>query len=99
MVRSRTGLDADQECEPGLEALKQYQRHRDEARRTFDDSHHDWTSYAAEAFHCVALLQRTPRRPSPPPGGRGLGSEWKLSRGLGCEVALECAHHCIFDCG
>lgn len=63
-------------CEQGLEALKQYQRHWNDARRTYEDQpHHDWTSHAADAFRYGALLQRLlPRRPSPPPGWRDNGA-------------------------
>lgn len=62
-------------CEQGLEALKQYQRHWNDARRTFEEQpHHDWTSHAADAFRYGALLQRLlPRRPSAPPGWREVG--------------------------
>ncbi|MBP6010788.1 MAG: hypothetical protein KBA31_01060 [Alphaproteobacteria bacterium] len=59
-------------CERGLAALKQYQRHWNDSRRTFEDHpHHDWTSHAADAFRYGALLQRlVPRRPLMPAGWR-----------------------------
>jgi hypothetical protein len=70
-ILPRCRFDADK-CEQGLNALKQYQRHWNETRRTYEDHpHHDWTSHAADAFRYGALLQRLlPRRPVPPVGWR-----------------------------
>lgn len=70
-ILPRCWFDATK-CKQGLNALKQYQRHWNETRRTYEDHpHHDWTSHAADAFRYGALLQRLlPRRPSPPPEWR-----------------------------
>jgi hypothetical protein len=45
--------------EPGIEALKQYQREYDDDKKAFRDKpRHDWTSHAADAFRGVALAWR-----------------------------------------
>ena len=43
-------------CHRGLEALRQYRRQYDDARRDFRDRpRHDWTSHAADAFRMSAV--------------------------------------------
>lgn len=61
-ILPRCWFDADR-CQRGIEALKQYQRKWDDARRVFDDQPlHDWTSHAADAFRYGALsVKERPR--------------------------------------
>lgn len=55
----------DHKCIDGLEALKQYQREWDDARKMFRSSpRHDWTSHYADAFRMLAIAWRE-ERPKP----------------------------------
>jgi len=51
----KTSVFAEENCKQGLEALRQYRRQYDPARRHFSDRPlHDWTSHAADAFRISA---------------------------------------------
>jgi len=51
----KTSVFALENCEQGLEAMRQYRRQNDPARRHFSDRPlHDWTSHAADAFRIYA---------------------------------------------
>jgi len=51
----RTRFDKTK-CEAGLEALRQYRREWDDAKKCFKDKPlHDWTSHAADAFRYLAM--------------------------------------------
>ena len=55
LMLPRTWFDADQ-CYDGIEALRQYQRERDEDKKVFRQSpRHDWTSHPADAFRMIAI--------------------------------------------
>lgn len=52
-------------CDRGLSALRQYQRHWDDALKCFSQKPlHDWTSHAADAFRYLAQGLRDPARQS-----------------------------------
>ena len=55
-------------CAEGIEALKQYQREWDEAKRTFKDVPlHNWASHPADAFRYLAMSWQAekPEKPKP----------------------------------
>jgi phage terminase large subunit len=57
-ILPRTWFDLAR-CKRGIEALRQYQREWDDARKTFRESPlHDWTSHAADAFRYGALMAK-----------------------------------------
>ena len=61
----------DRKCDPGLEALKQYQREYDEDKKAFRDKpRHDWTSHYADAFRYACLVWREEYKPKPAPEPR-----------------------------
>jgi hypothetical protein len=65
-ILPRTWFDSNR-CKRGIEALRQYQREWDDARKTFRETPlHDWTSHAADAFRYGALMAKdTPSFVSP----------------------------------
>ena len=55
-------------CEDGLEALAQYQREWDDAKKTFHDRpKHDWTSHAADSMRMLAIAWREEHKSQPAP--------------------------------
>ena len=53
-------------CERGIEALRQYQKEWDDARKCFAERpRHDWTSHAADAFRYGALAVQERRTEAP----------------------------------
>lgn len=49
----------DKRCDPGVQALKQYQREYDEDKKCFRDApRHDWTSHFADAIRMLAISIR-----------------------------------------
>lgn len=56
----------DHICEPGIEALRQYQREYDEDKKTFRERpRHDWTSHPADAFRMMGIAWREEVKASP----------------------------------
>lgn len=63
MMLPRTYFDRER-CEPGVEALKQYQREWDEDKKVFRERpRHDWTSHPADAFRMMAIAWREEAKP------------------------------------
>jgi phage terminase large subunit len=53
-------------CEQGIECLKQYHREWDEDNRVFlNDPHHDWSSHASDAFRYLSLVWKHPKSKEP----------------------------------
>ncbi len=58
----------DLQCDPGYQALKQYQREYDEDKKCFRDKpRHDWTSHTADALRMLAVSFQGDAAPKPPP--------------------------------
>ena len=54
-------------CMDGLEALAQYRREWDDAKKCFNDNPvHDWTSHPADAFRYLSLAWQATKRPDKP---------------------------------
>jgi hypothetical protein len=64
----------DSRCDPGVQALKQYQREYDEDKKCFREKpRHDWTSHTADALRYLAVACKgESAAPLPPPPMRGL---------------------------
>lgn len=59
---------AENYCNSGLDALKQYRRKWDDNRKFFLDLPlHDWTSHYADAFRMMAIAWREQAAPAPAP--------------------------------
>lgn len=66
-------FDADG-CDDGVEALTQYQREWDDAKKAFHDKpKHDWTSHSADAFRMLAIAWREEHKEKPKPAPK-----WEL---------------------
>src|SRR5215472_3395033 len=58
-------------CADGIEALKQYRREWDEAKRTFNDRPlHDWSSHCADAFRYMSMAWQHEAVIAPKPADR-----------------------------
>ena len=60
----------DHRCEPGIDALREYQREWDDDRKMFKDHPlHNWTSHASDGFRYLAVayqLEKLPREQQDP---------------------------------
>ena len=58
MVLPKCYFDEDN-CEEGIEALRQYQREYDEDKKSYRQTpRHDWTSHSSDAFRMMAIAWR-----------------------------------------
>src|SRR5260370_14379063 len=63
---SHLWFDAEK-CQPGLQAVRAYQRLWDEKRKVFlNEPYHNWASHAADALRMFALGYRAEQLQSPP---------------------------------
>ena len=67
MMFGRCWFDA-QGCDPGLKALRRYQREKQQDERSFKKiPKHDWTSHYADAFRMLAVATQNEIKPAPEP--------------------------------
>lgn len=72
MMFKRVWFDLEN-CEEGVEALRQYQREWDDDKKMFKDKPlHNWTSHAADAFRYLAVVWRAETKESQPEKGKSV---------------------------
>jgi hypothetical protein len=71
MMFGRCWFD-EQGCDPGLKALRRYQREKQQDDRSFKKiPKHDWTSHFADAFRMLAVATQNEIKPPKPKGPEG----------------------------